>query len=168
MGIWVMPRRRQGIVKHEGRGIEPESMRSKVRLILLLIPCPPQPQSPPSHYVMVVTASDQSQYLPVRCGSSDELKVGPLRDTGSWYCFKLDLMAPGLFLDAFERDCRGSPLWGRDDEAEGHSRPLGSPGSDQSAWLRRSAALRFAGHTAGEPGIPEAAESLMVPWRPVW
>ena len=46
--IWmgVFPRRRQRVVKHEGRSLEAEAVRSKIRLILCLAPRPTQAQSP--------------------------------------------------------------------------------------------------------------------------
>ena len=44
--IWVFPGRRQKVVKHEGRSFKAEAVRSKVRLILCLIPSPTQAQSP--------------------------------------------------------------------------------------------------------------------------
>ena len=46
--IWVgvFPAQRQGVVKHEGRSLEAEAVRSKIRLVLCLIPSPTQAQSP--------------------------------------------------------------------------------------------------------------------------
>ena len=44
--IWVFSRRRHRIVKHKDRSLETEAVRSKIRLILDLIPSPTQMQSP--------------------------------------------------------------------------------------------------------------------------
>ena len=44
--IWVSPRRRQRVVKHKCGSLEADAVRSKVRIILYLIPNPTQAQSP--------------------------------------------------------------------------------------------------------------------------
>ena len=46
ISLWVFPRRRHGIVKHEDRSLEAEAVRLKVRPILGLIPSPTQTRSP--------------------------------------------------------------------------------------------------------------------------
>ncbi len=60
--IWVFPRRGHGIVEHEDRGHETEAVRSKVRLVLCLIPSPTQARSPSPHYAIVVTETTCSQH----------------------------------------------------------------------------------------------------------
>ena len=44
--IGVYSRRRQRIVEYEGRSLEAEAVRLKIRLVLCLIPSPTQAQSP--------------------------------------------------------------------------------------------------------------------------
>ena len=44
--IWIFPSRRQGVVKHEGCGLEAEAVGSKIRPVLCLIPSPTQAQVP--------------------------------------------------------------------------------------------------------------------------
>ena len=74
--IWVFPRRRYGTVEHEDRGHEAEGVRSKVRLVLCLVPSPTQVKSP-STILRNCSYRSGTRSTPVRQDHRQRLDLGP-------------------------------------------------------------------------------------------
>ena len=135
--IWVFSRRRHRIVKHKERSLETEAVRSKIRLILDLIPSPTQMQSP---FNILRNCSYRKPPFPIRhsCGGRKPslLKAHPPAEPGP-----LPRGCGAAHPEALEgssgaRSCVVNPSWLSSD-SDTTSLPLGN---DISAMLQSNMA----------------------------